>query len=680
MQRLPSRTLCWLPILLSTLPALASPPSSAAPAASATSAASAAPPAALSTTATWTAVGPAGGAVNGLAGDPSDPRVVYAATSGGIYQSTDRGATWTPLARQIGQQGVYALAVDPLHPAVLYAGTATEGVWKSADRGASWVPRNAGLPALAISALAVDPVHPAVVYAGLAGGYPSGPYKTTDGGRTWKLSGTGLQNDVIQSLAIDPANPETLYAAGVFTGVAKSTDGGTTWRELGAPFTGALRVAVRRHPGGTFVYAVTSRIGTLPALYRSADGGETWDDITPRPVGDIGDIGEIGDLPLGFGPGGLLYTQGAKSTDFGDHWTATATFGVNATALLVDPATPATVYAASGRGLWKTADGAASWAAASRGLHATAVRSVAVNPASGGVLAGIAGGGLVRLRQSAKSLDPGSWRPVYGETPGFLVFDPTRPSTVYAGLNGAGRLGDNRIAKSTDGGINWDLLALTDPCLVLADVAVDPTDSDTLYAAGLSSDTHACMQPPALTFKSTDGGATWQRLGLSAAQRILVDPFAPRTLYAVGFLPLFAVYRSADGGATWQPASSGLGSGEPIDIALDPGAPGRLLASTTEGIYESLDGAHSWRQLNHDLKNVTVLRVEPVSPHRLYAGVTGVGTFLSRNGGLGWSPLDDGHLPALFSGTLALDPTTPGRLYVGTQGAGLFRVDVAGTP
>jgi photosystem II stability/assembly factor-like uncharacterized protein len=620
--------------------------------------------------ATWTPVGPAGGTVNCLAGVPADPRTIYAGTSGGIYQSTDKGATWTSLARQIGQQPVYTLAIDPLHPAVLYAGTGTEGVWKSADRGASWAPMNAGLPALTVSALAIDPVHTSVLYVGLAGGFPTNPYKSTDGGRTWKLSGNGLPSDVIQSLAIDPTNPSILYVARLFTGVSKSIDGGATWRVLGAPFTGALRVAVRPHPGGTFVYAVSSQPGTVPAvLYRSGDGGETWEDVTPAP------LALLADFPLGFAPGGLLYTLGSKSTDFGDHWTATATFSSDATALLVDPTMPRTVYAASNRGIWKTTDGAASWSGASRGLHATSVRSVAVNPSSGGVLSGVVGTGLVRLRQSAKSLDPGSWLSVYGETPGFIVYDPTRPSTVYAGLNGLGRAGNNRIGRSTDGGVTWDLLSLADPCLILAGLAVDPTDSDILYAAGLPSDSLACMQGPALTFKSTDGGATWQRLALSASQRILVDPFDPRTLYAIGFLFAQSVEKSVDGGVTWHLATSGL-SGEPLDLALDPESPGRLLASTTEGIFESLDGAHGWQPLNHDLKNVTVLRVEPAAPHRLYAGVAGLGTFLSRNGGLGWSPLDDGHLPALFSGSLALDPTTPGRLYVGTQGAGLFRVDV----
>src|SRR5262249_41658496 len=156
---------------------------------------------------------------------------------------------------------------------------------------------------------------------------------------------------------------------------------------------------------------------------------------------------------------------------------------------------------------------------ASRGLHATAITSVAVNPASGGVFAGIDGSGLVRLRQVAQGEDPAAWRPGYGETPGLVVFDPSRPSTPHAGLNRARPSRDHPIAKSTDGGTTWALLPLTDFCLDLADLAVDPTDSRVLYAGGAMREETTCFRTPPLTWKSTDGGATWHRLTLPAAWR-----------------------------------------------------------------------------------------------------------------------------------------------------------------
>src|SRR5262249_61156865 len=97
-----------------------------------------------------------------------------------------------------------------------------------------------------------------------------------------------------------------------------------------------------------------------------------------------------------------------------------------------------------------------------------------------------------------------------------------------------GRSGNNRIAKSTDGGTTWTLLSLADNCLDLSDLAVDPTDSHVLYAGGVVNEDHDCLRTPPLTFKSTDGGATRHRLTLPAPGRLVVDPVGPRTVYAVG--------------------------------------------------------------------------------------------------------------------------------------------------
>jgi len=660
MQQPPSRALCWLPLLLTTLPLLA-----------------ATPPVERAVAAKWTAVGPNGGAVRTLAAAPAPSRTLYAGTAGGFYVSTDAGATWILQARQIGQQPIDAIAVDPVHPQTLYAGTPREGVWKSTDGGASWNPANHGLPALGVHRLAIDPVRSAVLYASQTN-VPSGLFKTTDGGNSWKRATQGLDDDRIEGIAIDPASTSVLYVAERENGLFKSTDAGATWHHPVTPFAGAVRVEARREPAGsggsTFLFAVATATMTEPeAIFRSADGGATWVDVTPGPTA------LSTDYPLAFGPGGMLYTNGAKSADLGDHWMATTKVGPGVNALLVDLSAAQTLYAAGNSGVSKSVDGAGSWAGASHGLHATTVALVAVNPQSGGVLAGVSGSGLVRLRQAARSVESDAWRPVLAETPGFLVFDPSRPSTVYAGLNGSGRDGNHRIAKSNNGGETWTQLPLANPCLDLAAVAVDPTDSTVLYAGGMPGDAQGCLHGPALTFKSTDGGATWKTLTLATAVQLLVDPFDPRTVYALSTLPN-RVYKSTDHGATWHLASQGLGSGALFELAIDTLAPGRLAASGTDGIYVSHDGARSWQRATQEVKNATVVLFDPARMDRLLAGVPGVGVFLSRNLGEAWSPLNDGHLPALVSGALAVDPTHPGRVYVGTEGAGLFQVDVTPAP
>ena len=122
---------------------------------------------------------------------------------------------------------VRAVAVDPANPATVYAGTASGGVFKSTNGGASWSAANSGLASTGVAALAIDPSSTATLYA--AGGDEGGVFKSTDGGARWAAINSGLSATSTRALAIDPSTPTTLYV-GTDVGVFKSTDGG---RELG---------------------------------------------------------------------------------------------------------------------------------------------------------------------------------------------------------------------------------------------------------------------------------------------------------------------------------------------------------------------------------------------------------------------------------------------------------------
>jgi len=109
---------------------------------------------------------------------------------------------------------IHALAIDPVTPATLYAGTSGGGVFKSTNGGGNWSAANTGLTNTDVLALAIDPATPATLYAGILGG---GVFKSTNGGGNWSAVNTGLTNAFVRALAIDPATPATLYAG---------TDGG----------------------------------------------------------------------------------------------------------------------------------------------------------------------------------------------------------------------------------------------------------------------------------------------------------------------------------------------------------------------------------------------------------------------------------------------------------------------
>src|SRR5262249_4162858 len=103
-------------------------------------------------------------------------------------------------------------------------------VAKSTDGGITWSASRVGLPLYNVTALAVDPLNPSTIYAGTAQTFSPGlgVYKSTDGGATWSASNTGLNNASISSLLIDPVSPSTIYALSTGT-IYKSIDGGSSW-------------------------------------------------------------------------------------------------------------------------------------------------------------------------------------------------------------------------------------------------------------------------------------------------------------------------------------------------------------------------------------------------------------------------------------------------------------------
>ena len=132
--------------------------------------------------------------------------------------------TWTSLGPDGG--GIFSLAVDPTNPGVLCAGTLGGGVFRSSDAGASWKPANVGLGPGTVTALAIDPQNTSTVYALIPGVVST----STDGAQHWNAvtAAPPISGYYLQALGVDPQNSGTVYAAAcnVFL---RSADGGATW-------------------------------------------------------------------------------------------------------------------------------------------------------------------------------------------------------------------------------------------------------------------------------------------------------------------------------------------------------------------------------------------------------------------------------------------------------------------
>ena len=280
-----------------------------------------------------------GTSVLALVVDPSNTATIYSVVAsavagvsslGRIFKSTDGGASWissntglegctlfpsgpcTPSIIGLKDTFVFSLAIDPINPTTLYAGTVPGGVFKSINSGASWSSVNFTAASTDIEILATDPVNSGTVYAvakndtirtappphgqtWIAGGN-SGIFKTTNGGQTWIAVDSGLPtytstftppgSIVVQSFAIDPSNPATLYSGVVgdsTMGVFKSTNGGASWT---AANTGLTPQALAIDPSNTStIYAGTSsNTATISpgatsvdgGVFKSTNGGASW--------------------------------------------------------------------------------------------------------------------------------------------------------------------------------------------------------------------------------------------------------------------------------------------------------------------------------------------------------------------------------------------------------------------
>ncbi len=253
-----------------------------------------------------------GGRSAAVSGVPNQPNLYYfGSTGGGIWKTTDGGRTWENISDGFFGGSIGAISVSKSDPNVLYVGGGEKtvrgnvssgyGVWKSVDAGKSW--SSAGLKnSRHIPRIAVDPTDHNVVYAGVLGNIykptqDRGIYKSIDGGKTWKKTLFANDKAGVVDLLIDPTNPRILYAStwriqrtpyslssgGEGSALWKSTDRGETWTEIstnkGFPEGTLGIIGVTVSPlNSQRVWAIIEN-KEKGGLYRSDDGGETWNQI-----------------------------------------------------------------------------------------------------------------------------------------------------------------------------------------------------------------------------------------------------------------------------------------------------------------------------------------------------------------------------------------------------------------
>ncbi|RPJ87187.1 MAG: hypothetical protein EHM18_02405 [Acidobacteria bacterium] len=441
---------------------------------------------------TWTTVvfnPPGNSIVNALAFDPSNPLRIYAGLFGSLYKSEDGGASWQPCSGRMKQDAttVNSLVVFPEKPGVVLAGCENIGFLRSTDSGQDWEDSNEGMPARAnIMSITADPYDPSILYAGTE----AGVYRSSDGGSHWFLSNRGHRTysaGIAHIVVPNPVHPQILYVGS--SNLGRSANGGLDW-ETWYPHAQFFDLAIDRSRPNVLW-------GRDSSVVKSVDGGRSWtasgadhygtwlaidpynpDTVYagPQKTTDGGGSWKPMGLPVStetfsasHAERGVLYagwravqvsgffTPGEvrKSTNGGLTWTDLQLPNDYPVRVLADPVRPGIVYLSTESGIYRSADGGASWSELGKESGPGGwVRVLFVDPRNPRyLLAGDEYNGIYRIAL------PGSPSPALylGSPEGLERLLPNSNFTIrWYSENFSGNV---RIEFSSDGGQTYSLIA-----------------------------------------------------------------------------------------------------------------------------------------------------------------------------------------------------------------------------
>ncbi len=643
-------------------------------------------------------IGPArGGRVTAVTGVDQEPLTFYfGSTGGGVWKTTDAGATWRDISAQaFASSSIGALDVANSDPNVIYVGTGSEairsnvsigkGIYKSTDAGKTW--RFSGLrDAGQIGSINIHPTDPNIAFAAVVGNpfahtKARGIYRTKDGGATWENVLYLSDSTGAVDIELKPDNPNVIYASmwhgqrrpwtiisgGGEDGVFKSIDGGDHWTRLsgGLPtgIVGKSDLAVSASAPDRVYALVEAKVGG--GLYRSDDAGEHWTLMNTTP-GLITRPFYYDNLDADPTNADVVYagTEGLyKSVDGGKTFRSIRSPHSDNHDMWINPKNGQLFIQSNDGGANVTQNGGLTWST-QQNQPTAEIYQVAVDNQYPYRVYGAQQDNTTLIVPSlpvgSNGLDDPiqSWRQGPGCETGPIIPNNTNPDTVYGGCKG-----------------QWSRMSLRN-------------GQEQQYWIG---------------GQSLYGNANQDlRYRFQRVSPMEVSPHEPHTVYYGSQF----VHRTRDEGVTWETISPDLTANDPRYRAVYSGNPitvdatGEEMYATLYAIRESkLKPGLIWTGANDGPINVTqdggktwtnvtpkdlppggrVQNIDP-SPHRPGAAYVAVLRYLlgdfqpyiykTENYGKTWTRLTTGSngIPADYpTRVVREDPTRPGLLYAGTE-------------
>lgn len=620
-----------------------------------------------------------------LALDPRDPNRVYLACgeytgtwahNGAVMRSDNRGHTWDVIdlpfklgGNQDGRGMGERLAVDPHDGDTLFLGSTHDGLWRSRNTGHDWyivsgLPSDRGITFVQFDPTSGTDGHPTpVLYAGVDD--PAKPvlYRSTDGGDSWEPVPGQPRGLLIYHAAVDAhgllyltysnaLGPNDVTAGAVWT----YDPARGTWTDItpvkpdptGEDKFGYAGLSLDyRHPG-TLLVSTLDRWHVGDEIFRSTDGGKTWVPLLAHSQ---------------FNPVGAPYVKALKP-----HWITDVAF---------DPFHPNRAWFVTGYGVWATEQVNVpvstrhdlTWFFADMGLEETVALNLISPPEGAPLLSALGDLGGFRHDQLNVSPPAGFFQPHFSSS--FSIdFAAQKPALMVLT-----HWGPTRGALSHDGGRTWTNFASAPP---------EATNPHGPGIVAISADGARLVWLPkgSAPYYSTDHGETWVKSRADLVSTTewqnygpVSDRVDPQWFYL--YDPMDGrFYVSTDGGVSFEKtASLPIKGGQ---LKAEPGAKGHVYVPTTEGLYDSHDGGHSFHRMS-EVSEAHQVGFGAPAPGQKRSALFLDGTirrttafYRSDNGGDTWVRISDARLRLGYIRTMTGDARVFGRVYLGTSGRGIM--------